>query len=154
MTNKKNVILTAILCGCLLTSFSTNICFATTTKVEEPNSLQTADSWFNTDFSQDVGKDAQQGLVKRFFYVISFVVLLGIAAYYVTKKLLPKLTVTQGKNISVIETVHLGPQKLLHLIKVCDKHTLLVSSTHENINLIADITESLSNKIESEIQND
>ena len=86
----------------------------------------------------------QQNLMKRFVYVILFVILLGAAAYYLTKKLLPKLSVTQGKNISVIENVPLGPQKILHLIQIGDNRRLLIGSTNDTINFLADVTEDFS----------
>lgn len=142
MVNKKNVTtLTAVLCSVLLGAVLTQNCFSDTTAPAEPNSLQTADSWFNTDIKPTTQEHIQQDLMKRFVYVILLVVLLGVAAYYLTKKLLPKLTVTQGKNISVIETVHLGPHKLLHLIQISDNRRLLIGSTNENINMLADVTE-------------
>jgi len=152
MTNKKNLmIFTVILCGGLLALFFPQDCFAVTPAPPEPNSLQIADSWFNTDLKPATQEHIQQDLMKRFVYVILLVILLGAAAYYLTKKLLPKLTVTQGKNISIIETVHLGPNKLLHLIQVGDNRRLLIGSTNENINILADVTESLPAKSQSNV---
>jgi flagellar biogenesis protein FliO len=152
MTNKKNLmIFTLILCSGLLGSVLTQHCFSDTPAPTEPNSLQTAESWFNTDLKTTTQEHIQQDLMKRFVYVILLVVLLGVAAYYLTKKLLPKLTVTQGKNISVVETVHLGPNKLLHLIQISDNRRLLIGSTSENINILADVTESLPAKSESNV---
>jgi flagellar biogenesis protein FliO len=48
----------------------------------------------------------------------------------------------KGKNIVVTETVNLGPRKLLHIVQLGTKQYLL-SSTTENIRLLADVTESL-----------
>ena len=145
MTNKKNVTtLTAILCCALFGSVLTQNCFSDITDTTEPNSLQTTDSWFNTDFKPATEEHIQQNLMKRFVYVILFVILLGAAAYYLTKKLLPKLSVTQGKNISVIENVPLGPQKILHLIQIGDNRRLLIGSTNDTINFLADVTEDFS----------
>jgi flagellar biogenesis protein FliO len=152
MTNKKNLmIFTLILCSGLLGSVLPQNCFSATPAPTEPNSPQTVDSWFNTDFRPVNEKPIQQDLMKRFVYVVSFVVLLGVAAYYLTKKLLPKLKITQGKNISVIETVHLGTNKLLHLIQVGNNRRLLIGSTNENINILADVTESLPASSESNV---
>lgn len=150
MANKKNLtILTAVLCSVLPGAVLTQNCFSDTTLAVEPNSVETADSWFNTDFKSATEEDIQQDLMKRFVYVVSLVVLLGVSAYYLTKKLLPKLTVTHGKHISVIETVPLGPHKLLHLIQISNNRRLLIGSTNENINLLADVTEDFSASRES-----
>lgn len=150
MVKKKNVIiLTAVLCSVLLGAVLSQNCFSDTTARAESNSLEIAESWFNTDSKSATEQDIQQDLMKRFVYVVSLVVLLGVVAYYVTKKLLPKLTVTQGKNISVIETVPLGPHKLLHLIQISDNRRLLIGSTNENINLLADVTEDFSTSRDS-----
>lgn len=142
MTYKKNhITLTIILCIVLLGTVLTQNCFSNTPT--EPNALQFADSWFNTDFKPATEEHIQQDLMKRFVYVILFVILLGFAAYYLTKKLLPKLTITQGKNITVIENIHLGPHKLLHIVQIGDSRRLLIGSTNENLNFLADITEDL-----------
>ena len=81
----------------------------------------------------------------EFFYrtmlAVILVLILGILAIYITKKLLPKITDLPGKEIRIIETVHLGPRKSVHLIKI-DNHKLLIGSTNENISKLADITDS------------
>jgi flagellar biosynthetic protein FliO len=81
------------------------------------------------------------GLFSRLIVMILVVVCLGIAAIYLSKKLLPKLNLA-GKRIQVSETVHLGPRKAIHLIKI-GKQTLLIGSTNENITKLADITDQI-----------
>ena len=82
----------------------------------------------------------------EFFYKmllsISLVITLGIAVIYISKKLLPRLTNAQGKQICVIETAHIAPRKGIHLIQVGSKR-LLVASTNENISMLADVTDSV-----------
>jgi flagellar biogenesis protein FliO len=43
-----------------------------------------------------------------------------------------------GKQIRIIETVHLGPRKSVHLLKIGDKQ-ILIGSTNENITKLADV---------------
>jgi flagellar biosynthetic protein FliO len=69
---------------------------------------------------------------------VLLVVILGIAAIYISKKLLPKITNTPGKEIRIIETIHLGPRKAVHLIEVSNQR-ILIGSTNENIMKLADI---------------
>ena len=92
------------------------------------------------------GADDNIGQSELFFKMILMVLLvivLGVAAIYLSKKLLPKFGRLSGKSIQVCETVHLGPRKAIHLIKI-GKQTLLIGSTNENITRLADITGQLS----------
>jgi flagellar biosynthetic protein FliO len=90
------------------------------------------------DSSFTRGSNSTPGLSRLFFSVL-MVVVLGIAALYLSKKVLPKFTHSTGKKIQVTETVYLGPRKAIHLIKV-GKQTFLIGSTNENITRLADIT--------------
>jgi flagellar biogenesis protein FliO len=73
---------------------------------------------------------------------IFFIVVLGGIALYISKKFMPKLRPTSGQNISIRETIHLGPNKTMHLVEV-GKKKFLVGSTSENISMLADVTETL-----------
>ena len=84
-------------------------------------------------------------LIGQFIKGILFVGLLAVAVFFLSKKVLPKIAHKTGKNILVTETVQLGRNKNLHLVKINDNQTMLIGSTNENINLIADVTVSLLN---------
>jgi flagellar biogenesis protein FliO len=73
---------------------------------------------------------------------IFFIVVLGGIALYISKKFMPKLRPTSGQDISIRETIHLGPNKTMHLVEV-GKKKFLVGSTSENISMLADVTETL-----------
>ena len=79
-------------------------------------------------------------LFYRTMIAIFLVIVLGAAAIFITKKFLPGIAKLQGKEIHVIETVHLGPRKSVHLIEI-GKRKLLIGSTNENIRKLADLTE-------------
>ena len=80
-------------------------------------------------------------LFYRTMLAVIIVIVLGISAIYATKKLLPKIVNTSGKEIHIVETVHLGPRKSVHLIEI-GKQRFLIGSTNENINKLADLTKS------------
>lgn len=82
-------------------------------------------------------------LFTRMMFMVLLVLILGAAAIYLSKKLLPKFTHMSGKKIRVLETVHLGSRKSLHLITI-GKRTLVIGSTSENITKLADVTEQFS----------
>ncbi len=69
---------------------------------------------------------------------VLLVITLGAAAVYASKKLLPKITSAPGREIHVIETVHLGPRKSLHLLKIGNQR-ILIGSTNETITKLADM---------------
>lgn len=71
---------------------------------------------------------------------VLLVVALGIGALYVSRKFLPKITGFAGKQMSILETVHLGPRKAVHLLKIGDQY-LLIGSTAEHITKLADVTD-------------
>ena len=79
-------------------------------------------------------------LFGRAMLAVLFIVVLGVAAVYVSKKLLPKLTNLPGKEIRVVETVHLGPRKAVHVLEIGGRR-LLIGSTNENVTKLADITD-------------
>ena len=73
---------------------------------------------------------------------ILFIIVLGGIAFYLSRKFMPKLRPTSGQDINIRETIHLGPNKTMHLIEV-GKKKFLVGSTSENISMLADVTETL-----------
>lgn len=73
---------------------------------------------------------------------ILFIIVLGGIAFYLSRKFMPKLRPTSGQDINIRETIHLGPNKTMHLIEV-GKKKFLVGSTSEKISMLADVTETL-----------
>ena len=98
--------------------------------------------------SFSVGTDDNFNTRELFFkmmFTILLVVVLGTAVVYISKKFLPRFTHPSGKRIRVIETVHLGPRRTVHLLKIGNRQ-LLVGSTSENITKLADVTNEPSEK--------
>jgi flagellar biosynthetic protein FliO len=93
------------------------------------------------DFSNGTG-DTGTGFMGPMLKSILFIIVLGGIAVYLSKKFMPKLRPTSGQDINIRETIHLGPNKTIHLIEVGDKK-FLVGSTSENISMLADVTETL-----------
>ena len=110
----------------------------------EPNLLATSDLFTFDHLDLDNGSDAERGkMIKQFGYAVLLVVILGAGAYYFTRKVIPRLSMSRGKNISVIETISLGPNKMIHLIEVGDSQRLLLGSTNQSINLLAHVGDSI-----------
>jgi len=80
-----------------------------------------------------------QDLFFKMMLAVMFVVVLGVAAIYISKKFLPKIANLPGREIRIVETVHLGPRKAVHLLKIGNQQ-LLIASTSESITKLADVT--------------
>lgn len=95
----------------------------------------------DSDLTQQPGLGLDNGkLFLKMIGSIVLVVALAVAALYVSKKVLPKVTNAAGKEIRVMETAYLGPRKALHLVAIGNQK-LLIGSTNENIATLAHIGE-------------
>ncbi|MBL7139328.1 MAG: flagellar biosynthetic protein FliO [Planctomycetes bacterium] len=103
----------------------------------EPGSPQKGSDDRLTNRGDDTGS-----LLSHSLAAVVVILALGGAALFVIKRLLPRLGVTQGRRIHIVETVYVGPRKALHLVQVGDR-TLLVSGTRERLTLVADVTGSV-----------
>jgi flagellar biogenesis protein FliO len=95
----------------------------------------------NSSVSQAVTPVSTRELFYKMMLSAGLVIGLGIAAVYVSKKLLPRITNLPNKKIRVLETAHIAPRKGLHLVEVGARQ-LLIASTNEQITMLADVTES------------
>jgi flagellar biosynthetic protein FliO len=109
-------------------------------------------------FAEDANvfaKSANNLGTKELFFntmiLVLVVLALGAGAIYVSKKLLPRMTNLPSKKVRIIETVHLGPRKAVHLLKIGNQG-LLVGSTNESITMLANVTNALSESNVSEQQ--
>lgn len=122
-----------------------------TAGVHEPNATKELAGWSVDEFGSEAGKnETQSKLMRQFALAIGFVIILGGCAFYFSKKFAGKLSITRGKDICVIETIHLGSHKSLHLLEVGGRQKLLIGSTNENINILGDVTEAVSGQLSQE----
>ena len=83
-------------------------------------------------------KHGGAGFSIRAVLAVLLVLALFVAVVYISKKLLPKITNLPGKEIRIIETIHLGPRKAVHLLEI-DNRRFLIGSTNENVTKLADL---------------
>jgi flagellar biosynthetic protein FliO len=113
------------------------------------NSLFENDPNFLTNTNNGAGT---RELFFKFMISVLFLVAIGAGGIYVSKRFLPKITNLSGKEIRIVETVHLGPRKAVHLLDV-GKRRFLIGSTNENITRLADLTNILTELPTQEIDN-
>jgi len=101
-------------------------------------------------FAQDpnfaLGADRQfdaGGIYWRMMLAVLLVLALGIAAYYVSKKLGGKIINLPNRQIKLVETLYLGSRKALHLIKAGDK-SIIIGTTPTTITRIAELDSNIS----------
>ncbi len=105
------------------------------------NSKSQSGSLFENDSNFSTGKSDRPSSRDLFFKMmvsVLFLIALGAAAIYVSRRFLPKITNLPGKEIRITETVHLGPRKAVHLLEVGERR-FLIGSTNENITRLADL---------------
>ena len=98
----------------------------------------------------NIESPTSQELYLRMITASVLVCVLAVVAVSISRKVLPKLTNLQGKQIKVVETVHLGSRKTLHLIEV-ENRRLLIGSSSEQITKLAELTKTFSEHLEQEI---
>lgn len=76
------------------------------------------------------------GMVLRMTIAIVIVVGLGVAALYMSRRILPRAGQSTNREIRVVETTYLGPRKTLHLVEVAGQR-LLIASTPDRITMLA-----------------
>lgn len=87
------------------------------------------------------------GVLWQMLSSVLVILFIGGVALFVIKKVLPRLglaaplrTSPKVRQISIIETARLGPQRALHLIQV-GQRKLLIGETSGAIGLVSDITD-------------
>lgn len=146
------VIVTAMLVVCSAQS-ATGESGAEKPEVKSQGSKFTTASLFAGDPNFSSKQNESSGNKELFYKMmlsVLLVVALGAAAIYTSRKLLPRITNLPGKEIRIVETVHIGPRKTLHLLKIGNQ-SLLLGSTGENITKLADVTDALADVPAQEI---
>jgi len=91
----------------------------------------------NLTFGTDQQFDTS-GMFWRMMLAVILVLALGIAAFYVSRKLGGRIINLPSRQIRLVETFYLGSRKSLHLIKAGDKN-ILIGTTQTTITTIADL---------------
>jgi len=133
---KKKVVtylLSAVLIGSALLLYPVSTCAV------EPNMPFKFYSSSSSDPNESRFLDADSSeMFKRAMLAVLIVIVFGAATIFLSKKLLPRISKLSGKEIRVIETIHLGPRKAVHLLEI-GKQRIVIGSTNERITKLADV---------------
>lgn len=146
MTEYKKKIM-ALLVTAVLVAGILVVCSArsATNQTQPEKSKLTAGSLFAGDpnFPKNIGgSSGNQELFFKMMLSVLLVIALGVVAIYISRKVLPRITNLPGREIHITETVHLGPRKAVHLLRI-GSQWLLIGSTNENITKLADVTDAM-----------
>ena len=115
-----------------------------TAKTDKPLSANSHSLFSDPNFAIKPQETLDTGrMFFKMMLAVGLIIAMGIGVIYFSRKLLPKIANLPGKKIQVIETVHLGPRKAVHLLRVGSRH-ILIGSTAESISKLADINDGLS----------
>jgi flagellar biogenesis protein FliO len=114
-----------------------------TAKTDKPLSANSHSLFSDPNFAIKPQETLDTGrMFFKMILAVGLIIAMGVGAIYFSRKLLPKIANLPGKKIQVIETVHLGPRKAVHLLRVGSRH-ILIGSTAESISKLADINDGL-----------
>ncbi len=154
LTHKKKIIvfLAAVLLGSVLLVLLSPSSADQSTKPVLHKSYFLSGSDPNFSNVSGGGVNSQELFYKMMFSVV-LVIALGAGAIYISKKFMPKITKLSGKKIRIIETVHLGPRRAVHLMKVGGQ-MILIGSTNQSITKLADVTVPFADVLSQKLEND
>ena len=77
-----------------------------------------------------------KGYVLRLFGAILVVGIMGVAAYFLSKKILPSIT-NETRKMKIAETLHIGRGKAIHLLEIKGKGQFVIGASPTDVKLIA-----------------
>lgn len=93
----------------------------------------------NFTFGQS-GQPSSREMFCKMVFAVMIVTAFGLVAVYISKKLSRRIVNAPGREVRMLETLHLGSHKTLHLIKFGNQR-ILIGCTNENITKLAEIIE-------------
>ena len=108
------------------------------------------DSMLARDPNFALGADRQfdtGGIYWRMMLAVLLVLVLGIATFYVSKKISGKIINLPNRQIKLVETLYLGSRKAVHLVNVGNK-SIVIGTTATTITRIAELNGNISDSFE------
>ncbi|HIJ70264.1 MAG TPA: FliO/MopB family protein [Planctomycetes bacterium] len=156
MHKKRTLVILLLLGACAVGQMFLGSAFCRADEDSPGTDKSKTEDWIPTwsmdepDLDKDTSR-VQGELIRQFAVAIGFVALLGVCGWYFSKKFGSKLAITKGKEVRIIETIHLGAHRALHLVEVGGVHRILIGSTNTNINILADVSEGISSRLGEEV---
>jgi flagellar biogenesis protein FliO len=142
MLKKRLILLGLLLAASIAGQILLRPCLGESNTVANPAPTTTdAPKTWNSNTSKPV--DSLGGkLTGRFIVMLGFVTVAGIGVWWFLKKMNTPWLKSKNGRLELIETMHLGPRKAVHILRA-GKKQLLVASSSEGIQLLCDLTADL-----------
>jgi flagellar biogenesis protein FliO len=138
MRKKRLILLGILLAASIAGQVLLRPCLGESNTIAGPNpKTDTLNSWnSNTDKSVD-GLGGK--LTSKFILMLGFIAVTGVAAWWFLKKMNTPWLGSKNGHLELVETMHLGPRKAVHVIRAGKKQLLLGSSV-EGVHFLCDLT--------------
>jgi flagellar biogenesis protein FliO len=138
MLKKRLVLLGLLLAVSIVGQILLRPCLGeSSTSVRPDSSTQPSGSW-NPQSDKPVDS-LQNKLTSRLFLMLGFIAVAGVGVWYFVKKMNTSWAGAKDGQLQIVETMHLGPRKTIHIIRA-GKKRLLIGNSNEGIRLLADLT--------------
>ena len=109
--------------------------------------------WYDPNLASTAGVNlGSRELFLKMMLSVGLVIALGVAALYLSRKVLPRVTNSPGKEIRIVETAYLGPRKALHVVEVAHQR-LLIASTNDSVTTLAHLSDAWLDLSRQEVDN-
>jgi len=105
----------------------------------DPNAIAAAPRGFGREVLP-AGRARGDSVPYRMLAAAAIVLVLGLATYLVLKKLLPKVRKTASRDLAIVASAYLGPNKLVHVLRVGSRR-ILVATWRDGVAGLGDVTD-------------
>ncbi|MGC9453849.1 MAG: flagellar biosynthetic protein FliO [Phycisphaerae bacterium] len=109
---------------------------------ETPSPKNSRKDPFDQDGGNGTGFADTGEMLWKMMASLMVLAVLAVAAWVVFRKVVPRIGQTSGRRVRLLETTYVGPRKAVHLLQV-GRRRLLISSSREEVSLLADVTDAV-----------
>jgi flagellar biogenesis protein FliO len=147
LNNKKRL----LLMSALTLAVCIGAVYVSRARAESPKPA--APSWAQDPNLQLSSATSTSDALKRLVISVVVVVVVGSVAIWASKKYLPRISAVKGKNMRVLDTVQLAPNRALHIVEV-GSQKFLIGSSVDSVRMLADVTLSLTDEFSKDSPNE
>jgi flagellar biogenesis protein FliO len=138
MLKKRLVLLGLLLAVSIVGQVLLRPCLGESSTVVHPDSSTQPTGLWNPQSDKPVDS-LQNRLTSRLFLMLGFIAIAGVGVWYFVKKMNTPWAGAKDGQLQIVETMHLGPRKTIHIIRA-GKKRLLIGNSNEGLRLLADLT--------------
>lgn len=138
MLKKRLLLLGFLLAASILGQIVLGPCLGQSKAAANPNSITNPLPAWTPDTNKSVDNLGGK-LASRFILMIVFIAVAGIAVWWFLKKMNTPWLGSKGGQLELLETIHLGSRKAVHVIRAGTKQ-VLIGSSNDGVRFLCDLT--------------